>query len=232
MKKILGAILISLLISCNSTQKKENKLLKKEAELYEKENEFIDRELELTKKEQKIQELVKIESIKKINGYIFNDFHISQNRVGIFSKGMTISDLYNTLPKEQIKKIVSYGEFADDSFDAYEIYDSYGKKILILQAEESGNTNSKINYISILDNRFMTTEKIGLNSTFDDFGNFYSTEDISPVKEHIFLNVEHLNATFSIKKTELKDDWWDGKGIDQSKIPKTAKFDNISIWFN
>ena len=45
MKRILGAVFILLLISCNSTSKKEKELL-------EKENELLQRELELTKQEQ------------------------------------------------------------------------------------------------------------------------------------------------------------------------------------
>ena len=45
MKKILGAIFILLLISCNSTSRKEKELLQKE-------NELLQRELELTKQEQ------------------------------------------------------------------------------------------------------------------------------------------------------------------------------------
>lgn len=244
MKKILGAIFILILISCNSISKKEKELL-------EKENELLQRELELTKKEQnsksKAIELTKPEEIekkkettkneiikepvKKTTGYTFDNFHISENRVGIFSKGMTISDVYNSIPKEQIKKTVGYGEFADDTYDDYEIYDSNGKKILVLTPKQNGNTSSKINRISILDNRFKTTEKIGLSSTFGDLKKYYSTDKISPDMEHIVLDVSHINAWFSIKKSELKEDWWNGNGIDKSKIPDNAKFDGITIWW-
>jgi hypothetical protein len=242
MNRILGAIFILLLISCNSTSKKEKELL-------EKENELLQRELELTKQEQNsdskeikiskpkevektdIKAEQKKEPVKKLSGYTFDNFHISENRVGIFSKGMTISDVYNTIPKEKIKKKVGYGEFADDTYDDYEIYDSNEKKILILTPKQNGNTNSKINRISILDNRFKTTEKIGLNSTFGDLQKYYSTDKISPDMEHIVLDVEHINAWFSIKKTELQDGWWNGKGIDKSKIPNTAKFDGITVWW-
>ena len=244
MKKILGVIFILILISCNSTSKKEKELL-------EKENELLQRELELTKKEQNSKskaieltkpkeiekkkettknEIIK-EPVKKTTGYIFDNFHISENRVGIFSKGMTINDVYNSIPKEQIKKTVGYGEFADDTYDDYEIYDSNGKKILVLTPKQKGNTNSKINRISILNNRFKTTEKIGLGSTFGDLKKYYSIDKISPDMEHIILDVSHINAWFSIKKSELKENWWNGNGIDKSKIPDNAKFDGITIWW-
>ncbi|WP_298956158.1 hypothetical protein [uncultured Nonlabens sp.] len=248
MKKILGAILITFLVSCNSNSKTEKQLLQKE-------NELLQRELELTKKEQnsdskeveinnpkeieKPKETAKTaikseeqaKPIKKQTGYTFDNFHISENRVGIFSKGMSISDVYNTIPKLQIKKKVGYGEFADDTYDDYEIYDSNGKKILVLTPKQSGNTNSEINRILILDKRFKTTEKIGLNSTFGDLAKFYSTDKISPDMEHIVIDVNHINAWFSIKKTELQDGWWNGNGIEKSKIPSKAKFDGISIWW-
>ncbi|MDT0295904.1 hypothetical protein ACFQ3R_11395 [Mesonia ostreae] len=232
MKNILGIILIAFLVSCNSNAKKEKELL-------EKENELLQRELELSKKEQnsdvkeiEITQTKKTEKkAKKLTGYTFENFHISENRVGIFSKGMTISDVYNTIPKDQIKKKVGYGEFADDTFDDYEIYDSNGEKVLILTPKQSGNTNSKINRVLILDNRFQTTEKIGLNSTFGDLAKYYPTDKISPDMEHIVLDVNHINAWFTIKKTELQDGWWNGKGIDKTKIPNTTKFDGISIWW-
>ena len=195
MKRILSAILILTLISCNSTTKKEK-------ELHEKQK-----------------------------GYTFENFHISENRVGIFSKGMTIADVYNSIPKEQIKKTVGYGEFADDTYDDYEIYDSNGKKILILTPKQNGNTNSTINRISILDSRFKTTEKIGLNSTFGILNKHYSTDKISPDMEHIVIDISHINAWFSIKKSELHEGWWNGNGVDKSKIPGNAKLEGITIWW-
>lgn len=206
MKKILGAIFILILISCNSKKKKE-----------------VDKVHVKTEK--------KVEPIKKSTDHTYDNFHISENRVGKFSKGMTVSDVYNTIPKEQIKKKVAYGEFKDVTYDNYEIYDSNGKKILILTPKQNGNTNSKINRISILDKRFITAEKIGLNSTFGELAKHYSTDKISADMEHIILDVNHINAWFSIKKTELKDGWWNGNEIDKSKIPNTAKFDGITVWW-
>jgi len=238
MKRILGAIFVLLLMSCNPISKKENELLQRELELSKKEQNSDVKESEITqtKKTAKPKEIAKTnvkteKKAKKLTGYTFENFHISENRVGIFSKGMTISDVYNTIPKDQIKKKVGYGEFADDTFDDYEIYDSNGEKLLILTPKQSGNTNSKINRVLILDNRFQTTEKIGLNSTFGDLAKYYPTDKISPDMEHIVLDVNHINAWFTIKKTELQDGWWNGKGIDKTKIPNTAKFDGISIWW-
>ncbi|MEC3907322.1 hypothetical protein VOI54_09860 [Tamlana sp. 2201CG12-4] len=145
---------------------------------------------------------------------------------------MTILDVYNIIPKHQIKKKIGYGEFADDTYEDYEIYDSNGKKLLVLTPKEAGDTNSKINRISILDKRFKTTKKIGLNSTFGDLSKYYSTDKISPDTEHIVLDINPINAWFSINKTELQEGWWNENGIDISKIPSNAKFDGITIWWD
>lgn len=236
MKRILAAILITFLVSCNSNLKaekqalvKENSLLKKELELLKNEQNSDTKNFETTKsKETKKPK----EAIKMTASYTFDNFHISENRVGIFSKGMTIADLYNTIPKEQIKKKVGYGEFADDTYDDYEIYDSDGKKLLIVTPEQNGNTASKINRVSIVDSRFKTTEKIGLGSTFGALAKNYTMDDISPIMDHILLEIGHINARFTINKTELKDGWWNEKRIDISKIPDTAKFDEIVIWWD
>ena len=243
MKIFISTLIIIVAVSCNTNSKKEHELLQKE-------NELLQKELELTKKEQatntatketpgnaenenrnnKIEQ--KSEPTKKLTGYNFENFHISDNRVGIFSKGMTINDIYRTIPKEQIKKKVGYGEFADDTFDDYEIFDSDGKKLLVLTPKQSGNSDSKINRISVLDKRFKTTENIGLGSTYGELSKIYSIDKFSPDMKHIILNINHINAWFSIKKTELQDDWWDGSGVDKSKIPSSAKFDGLTIWWN
>jgi len=165
------------------------------------------------------------------SSYKFDNFHISEDRVGIFSNGMTISNVYDVLPKTQIKKIVGYGEFADDTYDDYEIYDSTGDKILVLTPLDNGNTNSKINRILILDARFQTSEKIGLKSTFRDLSEFYSMRNISPDLEHIVVEIDHINARFGINKNQLDKDWWTGNEIDVSKIPGKAIIDNLTVWW-
>ena len=243
MKKTLVSIFILFLISCNSSAKKEIEALKKEndrlqTELESKKDEqnSDSKETEMTTSNEVDKTALKAEKgkepIKKQTGYTFNNFHISENRVGIFSKGMTISDVYNAIPKEQIKRKVGYGEFADDTYDEYEIYDSNGKEIVLLTPKENGKTNSKINRILILDKRFKTTEKIGLNSTFGELSKVYTPYNIEPVMEHIIFGVDHISARFSINKTELQDGWWTGKRIDESKIPDDARFDTITIWWN
>ena len=140
---------------------------------------------------------------------------------------MTISEVYNLIPNEQIKKIVGVADF-ETPFEDYEIYDSTGKKILILMPLQEGNSNSKISRISILDDRFRTTEEIGLNSTFGDLKKYYSINKIEPYEEEIGVYVEHINACFLIKKTELNDGWWNNGSFD---IPNTAKVYGISVWW-
>ncbi|MCH2021963.1 MAG: hypothetical protein MK207_05730 [Saprospiraceae bacterium] len=175
--------------------------------------------------------VLKKEQYKGVNINTSEQYLITTNSVGVFSKEMTISDVYKIIPKDQIKIKISTGEFEEDNYEDYEIYDSTGAKILILTPKKNGDLSSKINRILILDNRYKTKENIGLNSTYGDLAKHYSTNKIYTDMDHIVIETADINAWFSIKKSDLLDGWWDGNGIDRSKIPKTAKFDQLSIWW-
>ena len=175
--------------------------------------------------------VLKKEQYKGVNINTSEQYLITTNSVGVFSKEMTISDVYKIIPKDQIKIKISTGEFEEDNYEDYEIYDSTGAKILILTPKKNGDLSSKINRILILDNRYKTKENIGLNSTYADLAKHYSTNKIYTDMDHIVIETADINAWFSIKKSDLLDGWWDGNGIDRSKIPKTAKFDQLSIWW-
>ena len=234
--KFIGAIIILFFIGCNSEATKEKALPQKENEPLQSELELTDKKQNSKPKEdEKKKHTNKIEinkeRAKKPSEYIFDSFLISESSVGIFLRGMTIEEVYNSIPNKQIKNTIGYGEFVDDIYDDYEIYDTNGKKILVLTPKQNGNRNSKINRILVLDDRFNTKEKIGLNSTFGDLKKHYSTDTISPDIEHIFLDVKHINARFSINKSQLKEGWWNKNGIDKTKIPDNAKVDGITIWW-
>lgn len=87
--------------------------------------------------------------------------------------------------------------------------------------------------ILILDGRFQTTEKIGLNSTYGELKKNYHIDELSPYMENVTLIVSNINALFNIKVSELQDGWWNErkKVIDKSKIPSSTKFDQVIIWW-
>ena len=159
---------------------------------------------------------------------------IAPNRVGVISKGMTVNDVIKVIPKDQIQKKIGYGEFLNDTYDDYEIYDSLGNHILTITPKTQSDSSSKINRVLIVSSRCQTKEGIGLNSTYSELLKSYPVEDYAPDMEHVVLTVDSLNARFSIKKTELETNWWnkERKEIDINKIPSESRFDSISIWWN
>ena len=173
----------------------------------------------------------KAAQVKETSRYTFDNFQITENRVGMFARGITINDVYNILPKEQIKRTKGVGEFAEDIFDVFKIYDANGKLIVTLTPELYGDDNSEVRLASIEDERFETAEGIGLNSTFGDLDAAYTIDELAPDLEHIIVIIKSLNASFAISKTELKEGWYvTGEGIDKSKIPASAKFDGVTIF--
>lgn len=71
-------------------------------------------------------------SNNEVDNLEIDSFLITENSVGVFNKGMTIDELIQMVPKRQIKKKKGYGEFKDDSYDEYQIYDGENNPILTL----------------------------------------------------------------------------------------------------
>ncbi len=214
--KNLGFILILFLISCNS--KNEKVVAKTNAE---KSNVPSGKNKLETSKKSELSP-IKIDS-----------FLITENSVGIFNKGMTISKVIQLIPEKQIKKKIGYGEFEEDTYDDYEIYDEYNRHLVTLTPLIQNNLNSTINRILIIDHRFKTESGISVNSTYSELLKLFKVSDYSPDIKHVVLSVGQLGAWFSIRKTELEQGWWneESKKINKSKIPSDSHFDSFVIWW-
>lgn len=207
MVKFLGLILVLTIISCNSGNGKLNSPV-----VYKESGDLQD----------------SIKSNLKIDSFL-----ITENSVGIFKRGMTINEVIEIIPEKQIKKKIGFGEFQDDTYDDYEIYDSKNTHLLTITPKIQYDLNSTINRVKIVDSRFKTESGIGIESTYDELLHEFEISDYSPDIEHIVLNVQQLNVWLSIKKTELNQEWWNEKTkkIDISKIPGDAQFDSFITWW-
>ena len=161
------------------------------------------------------------------------EFLVTENSVGIFIKGMTVKDFLELVPTDQIKKDVDIDDYGN-SYDDYKYYDTNQKHLLTLTPKNQDDDNSKIHRVLIIDKSYKTKDSIGLSSTYADLKNHYEITDISPDLEHIVLQVDELNAWFSINKSQLLENWWNDnkKKIEASKIPDSATFDSFVIWWN
>ena len=162
-----------------------------------------------------------------------NNFMVTDTSVGIFNKGMTVSDVLKLVEDDQIKKVIDFDDY-ENSYDDYQYFDSNQNHLLTLTPSKQDDKNSKINRILIIDDRYKTDKKISLSSTYADLKDSYEITKYEPAMEHIVLIVDELNAWFSIDKNQLLENWWDDsrKQIDKSKIPDKATFDSFVIWWN
>lgn len=161
------------------------------------------------------------------------DFSITDSSVWIFRRGMTIGEAIQLLPGNQVRKVEGYGEFAEDVYEDYKVFDDKGNHLLTLSPKSNGDLQSEIERLLILDERFKTSKGINKTSTYAELSTAYKVDDYMTDIEVITLSIESLGAWFSINKAQLEEGWWnnaDGK-IDPSKIPMAATFDNFVIWW-
>ncbi|MGB3780650.1 MAG: hypothetical protein WA960_19955 [Tunicatimonas sp.] len=94
---------------------------------------------------------------------------ITSNQVGLFTRQMTIGDIIKLLPKNQVQKKIGFGEFLDDTYDDYEIYDNVGSHLLTVTPKIQNDLMSEINRVLIVSPQYQTKEGIGLNSTTQNY---------------------------------------------------------------
>ncbi len=159
---------------------------------------------------------------------------VTTNSIGTVSDKQTLAEILQKIPKEQIKKTVGHGEFAEDKYDDYQIYTHNKQHLFTLTPKQIGSTQQKINRVLINSPFFVTDKGIHNQSTYGDIKQAYTITKIEPTREHIVLVVDEINANFAIAKTKLDKGWWneDNKMVNQDKIPNSAQVDSFILWWN
>ncbi len=159
---------------------------------------------------------------------------ITKNSIGVFNDKNTIWEVLQTLPNTQINKKIGKGEFADDIYDDYEIYNNYNKLLFTITPKDTAKVDEKINRVLVNSPFFKTEKGINKNSTYKNIKETYTITKIEPTREHIVLILDEINASFTISKTKLKKGWWNDKTktINENKIPLNAQIDDFVLWWN
>lgn len=224
MKSVMNLCLICLLLSCQTPEKKKTELLEYEiSQLQEELDELKNKgTAEEGQEENDDQNEYDIEEFN----YLFG---IEKDKVGPFHRGMTLEDLYMSVPEEYIKKEVVQGEYEDEIYEDYEFYDDEGNLMLVFTPVQNGRMNAPIHTIVVKDKRYFLSGGVDLNSTYGQLVDKYNVDDYSPDMDVIVVSLDEIGASFSILKSELEEDWWGDNGIDPSKIPLSAKFNGLVI---
>ncbi len=160
--------------------------------------------------------------------------NVTAHSASVFNDKMTIAEALQVVPNAQITKKNGKGEFAEDTYDDYEIYNQNNQHLLTLTPKLTGSADQKINRVLVVSPFFKTDKGISVTSTYKDIKNAYKISKIEPTRTHIVLVVDEINASFSIPKTSLKKGWWNEKtkSVNADKIPNNAVVEYFILWWN
>ncbi|WP_323788185.1 hypothetical protein [Psychroserpens sp.] len=159
-------------------------------------------------------------------------FQIGKQHIGLLTDSTQVKDLELAFPADSIVKHIKGDEFTGDINDI-EVYDSTGKKLLILTPTQSLDSTAVIKSIHITDSRYKTANNISTLSTFADIKNNYKISGISTLINSIVISVNEINASFTIDKKELPANLqfnMDLK-IEAVQIPDNAKIKYFMLYW-
>ncbi|MDD9158019.1 hypothetical protein PVK64_17795 [Aliivibrio sp. S4TY2] len=167
--------------------------------------------------------------------YEFDNFLITDYSVCPIKKGMSINDIMELIPSNQIKMVTNYGEFLEDEFDDYEIYDLSGEHILTVTPKVNNNLDSNVERVLIASSKLKTISNIGLGSSYGEVQAHYPDINVSPDIEAIAVTLDSKESLIiGINKQHLFSHWWDEKSkrVNLDGIPKDAKISSFVVWWD
>lgn len=160
-------------------------------------------------------------------------FLVEKYNIGHLTDSTQVKDLESIFINDSIVKLVGGDEFTGN-INNIDIYDKSGNHLLILAPNEALDSTAVIDNIRILDSRFKTAKNISTLSTFKEIQDAYKINRIDNLISSINVNVNEINAYFTIDKKELPANLrFDMKlTIEASQIPDDAKIKYFMVNWN
>ena len=160
-------------------------------------------------------------------------FLIEKHNIGFLTDSTTVSQLDSIFINDSIVKFVGGDEFTGN-INNIDVYDKAGNHLLVLTPEEALDSTAVISNIRIMDSRYKTGKNISTLSTFKDIQSNYKINRIYNLINSINVNVNEINAYFTIDKKELPANLrFDMKlTIEAFQIPDEAKIKYFMINWN
>lgn len=160
-------------------------------------------------------------------------FLVEKHNIGFLTDSTQVKDLESVFPNDSIVKFVGGDEFTGN-INNIDIFDKTGNHLLVLTPNEALDSTAVIDNIRIMDPRYKTAKNITNLSTFKDIQNAYKVNRIDNLINSINVNVNEINAYFTIDKKELPANLrFDMKmTIEASQIPDDAKIKYFMINWN
>jgi len=157
-------------------------------------------------------------------------FLIEKQNIGNLTDSTQVKDLQVVYANDSIVKFIGGDEFTGN-INNIDIYDKTGNHLLVLTPNEALDSTAVIGNIRIIDSRYKTAKNISTLSTFKDIKDLYKINRIDNLINSININVNEINAYFTIDKKELPANLrFDMKmTIEASQIPDDAKIKYFMI---
>ena len=160
-------------------------------------------------------------------------FLIEKHNIGQLTDSTQVKDLEPIFINDSIVKFVGGDEFTGN-INNIDIYDKSGNHLLILTPNEALDSTAVVDNIRIMDSRFKTDKNISILSTFKEINEAYKINRIDNLINSINVNVNEINAYFTIDKKELPANLrFDMKlTIESTQIPDDAKIKYFMVNWN
>ena len=117
----------------------------------------------------------------------------------------------------------------DDSFigglNPINIYEKNGNHLLSIFPSDALDSTATIDYIKLIDSRYVTKNGINNQSYYLDIKKAYKISEIKNELNTVKLEIDSINISFIINKKNLQRNFDFGIKIDAAQIPDSTKTD-------
>ncbi|MFL1897412.1 hypothetical protein ACJRPK_17050 [Aquimarina sp. 2-A2] len=162
-----------------------------------------------------------------------NPFNFGKNKVGKLTPQTSISAIDSLYKNDSIVNRNHTNALLSNT-NEIEIYDSSGKKLLIIEPSTDDTNSAMIKSIQIIDPRYSTEEGISINSTFKDVRETFPISKINNTLSTAVVFVDSLNAYITIDKKFLPTNYKNNTDIkiEANVIPDSATIKHFWIQWN
>jgi len=153
-----------------------------------------------------------------------NQFLISNDSVGLLTRGMTIKKIDSVFVRDSIVKLYTQNNELPTQGEV-EIFEKNGTKLLSISPITNNDPDALISNFQFFDHRYKTDKGLNLSSTFKDIKTNYKISNIETTISTVVLFLEDSDLFINIDKKELPENlrYNPNLEIDITNIPDDAK---------
>ena len=153
-----------------------------------------------------------------------NPFLISNDAVGLLTRGMTIKKIDSVFSRDSIVKLYTQNDELPTQGEV-EIFEKNGTKLLSISPITNNDPDALISNFQFFDPRYKTDKGLNLSSTFKDIKANYKISNIETTISTVVLFLEDSDFFINIDKKELPENlrYNPNLEIDITNIPDEAK---------